>query len=59
MKTVYTLDKNDIKMLVAEKYDVNPKQVNVRCFMNTIGYGMDEHDEPTVEVEISIEGERQ
>ena len=52
MKTQVVLSPEDIRNIVAERYKVNPDKVEVRCYMNDVGYGMSERKEPTFEIRI-------
>ena len=49
MKTKVFLDKYDIQRIIAKHYNVEPKFVDMHLFIATEGYGMDEHDAPTIE----------
>lgn len=48
MQTEIHLEKQDIIEIIAKRFGVNPSTVDIRVFANTVGYGMGEHDEPTV-----------
>ena len=48
MTTEIHLSKEDIRQLIAQKYDVSPEQVDVICFMDCVGYGLGERNEPNV-----------
>lgn len=58
MKLKYYFDKNDIRKIVAKHYGINESDVNIRCYMETVGYGMNEHEEPNFEVSITLDDER-
>ena len=48
MITMTHLDKKDIRTIIAHHFDVPEKDVMIDCYMDTIDYGMGEHDEPFV-----------
>ena len=50
------MDKWDIQKIIAEKFSVSPEEVLVDCYMNDVGYGLNEHKEPDVRVIITKEG---
>lgn len=50
MKTKVFLDKYDLQRIVAQHYNVVPKNVDVHLFIAAEGYGTDEHDAADVEV---------
>ena len=50
MKTQVYLDKFDTARIVAHHYNIKPQDVIVHCFNKSVGYGMDEHEEPDMEV---------
>jgi len=47
-----TLDEDDVRNVVAEKYGAKKDNVTIRIVTKTVGYGMGEHDKNCVEVEI-------
>jgi len=53
MKTKVFLDKYDVQQIVAKHYNVEPKSVDMHLFMETVGYGLGEHDEPSIEVVVT------
>lgn len=48
MMAMTHLDKNDIRSIIAHYFDVKSEDVMIDCYMDTVGYGMNEHKEPTV-----------
>ena len=48
MMTMTHLDKNDIHSIIAHHFGVPEKDVMIDCYMDTVGYGMNEHKEPFV-----------
>ena len=42
------LDIDDIRSIIAHFFDVSEEKVMIDCYMETVGYGMNEHKEPTV-----------
>ncbi len=52
MITKIILDEDGVRDAIAEKYDVEKDDVTIRISSRTVGYGMGEHDENCVEVEI-------
>ena len=49
MKIEYHLDSTDIQKIIAEKYGVSPDCVEINCYLECVGYGLDEREEPSVE----------
>ena len=49
MKTEYHLDLTDIQKIIAEKYGVSTDCVEICCYLEDVGYGLDEREEPSVE----------
>ena len=47
------LDKKDIRAIIAHHFGVPEKDVMVDCYMDTVDYGMDEHEEPFVRAVIT------
>lgn len=56
MRTEIHMDKWDIQKIIAEKFSVSPEEVLIDCYMNDVGYGLNEHKEPDVRVIITKEG---
>lgn len=52
------LDEQDLIRIIADRYDVMPTQVEVKYSFVTKGYGLAEHDEPTVDVIITLANEQ-
>lgn len=48
MMTMTHLDIDDIRSIIAHSFDVSEEKVMIDCYMETVGYGMNEHKEPTV-----------
>lgn len=48
MITMTHLDKKDIRSIIAHHFGVPEKDVMIDCYMDTVDYGMGEHDEPFV-----------
>lgn len=48
MRIVTHLDKEDIRRIIAKTFDVKVEDVMIDCYMDWVGYGMDEHQEPAV-----------
>ena len=42
------LDINDIRSIIAHFFNVNEEEVMVDCYMESVGYGLNEHKEPMV-----------
>ena len=57
MITLVHLDKDDIANFFSEHFNVPVSDVFVDCYMETVGYGTNEHQEPNVRVVIHMEGE--
>lgn len=47
------LDKKDIRSIIAHHFGVPEKDVMIDCYMDTVDYGMGEHDEPFVRAVIT------
>ena len=45
MKTIFKLNTNDIRKLIAERYRVDEDDVIVKSERASVGYGAIEHDE--------------
>ena len=48
MMTVTHLDKKDICSIIAHHFGVKIEDVMIDCYMDTIGYGTNEHEAPSV-----------
>lgn len=48
MITMTHLDINDIRSIIAHFFNVNEEEVMVDCYMESVGYGLNEHKEPMV-----------
>lgn len=53
MMTMTHLDINDVRSIIAHHFDVIPEDVMVDCYMETVGYGLNEHQEPAVRVVVT------
>ena len=49
------LDIDDIRSIIAHSFDVSKEKVMIDCYMETIGYGMNEHKEPMVRAVVTSE----
>lgn len=54
MQKMIKLDIEDIKTIIAEKFDVPEDKVIVKCFTDYQGYGLMERKIPSVKAEIDI-----
>ena len=52
MSTEITLTPEDVIAIIAEKFNVNPQEVDVLFRMKDIGYGTNERKVPTFEIQI-------
>lgn len=59
MKTVYRLDEDDVRTILAKHFDVAEDDVDILCGMKTVGYYLNEHEVPYLKVEVTLykEGE--
>ena len=57
MKKVTILKPEDVVGYIADAFCVTKNKVHVRCFMESRGYGLCEHDEPTFQIEVVEEKE--
>lgn len=48
MMTMTHLDIDDIRSIIAHSFDVSEEKVMIDCYMETVGYGMNERKEPMV-----------
>lgn len=48
------LDIEDIKMIIAEKFDVPEDKVMVKCFTDYQGYGLMQREIPSVKAEVNV-----
>ena len=48
MMTMIHLDIDDICSIIAHSFGVSKEKVMIDCYMETIGYGLNEHKEPAV-----------
>ena len=53
MTTMTHLDKNDIRSIIAHHFGVKSEDVIIDCYIDTVGYGMAEHEEPSVRAVIT------
>ena len=58
MTTMTHLDKEDIRSIIAHHFDVPYEDVMVDCYMDTVGYGMNEHSEPMVRAVVTTYKDR-
>lgn len=49
----YELNKKDIISILASHFGVDEKDVIVDCFITSEGYGMTEHEVPSVKIKIN------
>lgn len=54
MITKTHLDKKDIRSIIAHHFDVKLEDVMIDCYIDTVGYGMAEHKEPSVRAVVTI-----
>ena len=54
MKRTIELDQDDIRQAIATAYNVQPKDVRMDLFMDTVGYGMNEREVPAVRATIEV-----
>ena len=52
MRTITHLDEDDIRRIIAKHFEVQTKDVTIDCYMETFGYGPNEHEEPVVRATI-------
>lgn len=55
MEKITILKPEDVRKCIADAFHVKHEKVHIRRFMETKGYGMGEHDEPTFQIEIEEE----
>ena len=55
MMTMIHLDIDDIRSIIAHSFKVSKEKVMIDCYMETIGYGMNEHKEPMVRAVVTSE----
>lgn len=48
MMTMTHLDIDDIRSIIAHSFDVSEEKVMIDCYMESVGYGTNEHKEPMV-----------
>lgn len=53
MITKITLDKEDIKRILADYFKVKPSDVDIDLFMTWVGYGLNEHRVQDIEITIN------
>ena len=56
MKNITILNPEDVAKIIAKHFAVDETKVHVKTYMETKGYGMGEHDEPTFEIEVETGG---
>ena len=52
MEKITILKPEDVIGYIADAFCVQPDKVHIRRHMETKGYGLGEHDEPTFEIEV-------
>jgi len=55
MKKITILKPDDVAECIADAFCVSKDKVHIRRYMETKGYGLGEHDEPTFQVEVEEE----
>jgi hypothetical protein len=58
MMTMTHLDKDDIRLIIAHHFNIPYEDVMIDCYMNTIGYGVNEHKEPSVRAVVTTYNDR-
>lgn len=58
MIQIWQLDKTDIINLIAHHFGVDEKDVFLDCYMESVGCGMNEHDEPCVRASVHMNMKR-
>ena len=53
MKSIRLLNENDIKEIVAEKFETTKEKVGIAIKKVSKGYGMAEHEEHEIEIRVS------
>lgn len=53
MQTKIVLTPDDVKKIVAEKFNIDLSNIWVHCFTTTVGYGRGEREEHTFEIVIN------
>lgn len=54
MEKIIKLDIEDIKTIIAEKFDVPEDKVMVRCFTDYQGCGLMQREIPSVKAEVDV-----
>lgn len=54
MSLIRHLDKNDLIYILADYFDVKVEDVHLIPFITTEGYGMNEHDVPSIRAEVNL-----
>lgn len=49
------LEKEEIKKVISQVFNVNQTKVDLELFMTSVGYGPGEHDEPCVRAVVEFE----
>ena len=55
MEKIIILKPEDVVRYIADAFCVKSDKVHVRRYMETKGYGLGEHDEPTFQIEVEEE----
>ena len=55
MKKLTILEPDDVARYIADAFCVSKDNVYIKTFMETKGYGLGEHDEPTFRIEVEEE----
>lgn len=59
MMTMTHLDIYDIRSIIAHSFDVSEEKVMIDCYMETIGYGINEHKEPIVRAVVTTYNDKE
>lgn len=55
MKYQVTLDKEEIKKVISQVFNVDQTKVDLELFVTSVGYGPGEHDKPCVRAVVTFE----
>lgn len=58
MITTTHLDKIDIRSIIAHYFNVKLEDVMIDCYIDTVGYAMAEHEEPSVRAVVTIHDDK-
>lgn len=59
MKKIVELDIEDIKKIIAEKFGVEPNEVELTIKKRTVGYGMGEHEKDVLECRVELKDKKE